>query len=273
VIMELKDCAFPLLAGITATTDANEAFDDVSCAMLVGAQPRTKGMERSDLLKANGAIFTVQGKALSDKAKKNVKVLVVGNPANTNAFIAASSAPKLDPKCFTAMTRLDHNRGLSALAEKTGKPVTSIKRFAIWGNHSATQYPNIAHTQIDGKWAKDMVSQEWVAKEFIPAVQQRGAAIIAARGASSAASAASAGIDHIRDWEFGTNQEWTSMAVHSDGSYGITKGLYCSYPVTCEKGEYTIVQNVPMDPFSASKIEASHKELLEERDAVSKFLK
>jgi len=198
--------------------------------------------------------------------------VVVGNPANTNAYIAANSAPKLDPSCFTAMTRLDHNRGLAQLSEKTGKPLSSIKKFAIWGNHSSTQYPDISHTQIDGKAAKDILPQDWVEKNFIPTVQNRGAAIIKARGSSSAASAASSAIDHIHDWVHGTNGEWTSMAVHSDGSYGITKGLYSSFPVICENGKYTIVQNVPINAFSAARIEASHKELIGESNSVKNLL-
>jgi len=273
VIMELKDCAFPLLSGVTASSSPDEAFEGANYALLVGAQPRTKGMERGDLLKANGAIFSVQGKALNDRAARDVKVLVVGNPANTNAYIAANNAPKLDPKNFTAMTRLDHNRGLAQLAEKTGKPVTSIKRFVIWGNHSATQYPDISHTQIEEKWARELVPKEWVEKEFIPTVQQRGAAIINARGSSSAASAASSAIDHIRDWVHGTNGEWTSMAVHSDGSYGVTPGLYFSYPVVTQESNYSIVQNVPIDEFSAKRLEITHKELLSERDAVKDMIK
>lgn len=271
--MELKDCAFPLLSGVTASSSPDEAFEGANYALLVGAQPRTKGMERGDLLKANGAIFSVQGKALNDRAAQDVKVLVVGNPANTNAYIAANNAPKLDPKNFTAMTRLDHNRGLAQLAEKTGKPVTSIKRFVVWGNHSATQYPDISHTQIEEKWARELVSKEWVEKEFIPTVQQRGAAIINARGSSSAASAASSAIDHIRDWVHGTNGEWTSMAVHSDGSYGVTPGLYFSYPVVTQESNYSIVQNVPIDEFSAKRLEITHKELLAERDAVKDMIK
>jgi malate dehydrogenase len=272
VIMELKDCAFPLLSGITATEKPEEAFDGVEYALLIGAKPRSKGMERGDLLKANGQIFSVQGKALSDHASRNVRVLVVGNPANTNAYIAASNARKLDPKCFTAMTRLDHNRGLAQLSDKLNTPVTSIKRFCIWGNHSSTQYPDISHTQIGEKWAKNLVDEKWVRDTFIPVVQQRGAAIINARGASSAASAGSSAIDHIRDWVHGTNGEWTSMAICSDGSYGATKGLYFSYPVVCDEGNYTIVGNVPIDPFSAERIELSHKELLQERDAVKEYL-
>jgi malate dehydrogenase len=273
VVMELNDCAFPLLNSIKATDKIEEAFDGVEFALLIGAKPRTKGMERSDLMKANGQIFSVQGKALSDHASKNVKVVVVGNPANTNAYIAASNAPKLNPECFTAMTRLDHNRGLSQLSEKTNLPITEFKKFCIWGNHSATQYPDISHTQIAEKWAKNLLEEKWVRETFIPNVQQRGTAIIAARGASSAASAGSSAIDHIRDWVHGTNGEWTSMAVCSDSSYGITKGLYFSYPVVCENGGYTIVQNVPLDKFSAEKIELSHKELLAERDAVKEFIK
>jgi len=207
-----------------------------------------------------------------DKAKKDVRVLVVGNPANTNALIAANNATKIDPSNFTAMTRLDHNRGLAQLAEKTGKDLNTIKRFAIWGNHSATQYPDISHTQIDGQWAKDIIPQDWVEKTFIPAVQQRGAAIINARGKSSAASAASSAIDHIHDWVHGSKGDWTSMAVYSDGSYGVTKGLYSSFPVVCENGKYNIVQNVPINEFSAQRIETSHKELLSERDAVKDLL-
>jgi len=273
VTMELNDCAFPLLSGITATEKVEQAFDGIEYALLVGARPRSKGMERGDLLKANGQIFSVQGKALSDFASKNVKVLVVGNPANTNAFIAAANAPKLDPKCFSAMTKLDHNRGLAQLSEKTKQPVTAIKKFCIWGNHSSTQYPDISHTQIGEKWAKELVDQKWVQDTFIPVVQQRGAAIINARGASSAASAASAAIDHMREWASSTNGEWTSMAVCSEGEYGITKGLYFSYPIVCDEGKYTIVQNVPVDKFSAERIETSHKELLSERDAVKDYLK
>jgi malate dehydrogenase len=272
VVMELKDCAFPLLAGITATSKAEEAFDNISYALLVGAMPRKEGMQRSDLIYANGKIFVEQGKAMNARAKKDVKVLVVGNPANTNALIAANNAPKIDPSCFTAMTRLDHNRGLAQLAEKTGKPVSSIKKFAIWGNHSSTQYPDISHTQIEGKNAKDLVQQDWVEKSFIPTVQERGAQIIKARGASSAASAASSAIDHIHDWVHGTKGDWNSMAVLSDGSYGVTKGLYSSFPVVCEDGKYNIVQNVPVNQFSADRIEKSHKELLAERTTVKDFL-
>jgi len=273
VVMELKDCAFPLLSGITATEHPEEAFEGVAYALLVGAQPRTKGMERADLMKANAAIFSIQGKALNKAAKaKGLKVVVVGNPANTNALIAAQNAPDLPPESFSAMTRLDHNRGLSQLSKKLHVPVSAIKRFAIWGNHSSTQYPDLSHTQINEKWAKNMVTDEWIKNDFIPTVQQRGAAIIGARGASSAASAASAAIDHIRDWQLGTHDEWTSMAVCSDGSYGVTRGLYFSYPVVCKANNYAIVKNVPLDEFSAQRIEASHKELLAERDAVKDYL-
>jgi malate dehydrogenase len=271
--MELRDCAFPLLSGVTATTKAEEAFDSISYALLVGAMPRSKGMERKDLLSANAKIFSEQGKALNSKAKRDARILVVGNPANTNALIAANNAPNLDPNNFTAMTRLDHNRGLSQLSLKTGKGVETIKRFAIWGNHSSTQYPDISHTQIEGKPAKDILPKDWVEKTFIDTVAKRGAAIIEARGSSSAASAASAAIDHIHDWVNGSKGDWTSMAVHSDGSYGITKGIYSSFPVVCDNGKYTIVQNVPISEFSAKKIEASHKELLEERNDVKDLLK
>jgi len=239
----------------------------------VGARPRSKGMERGDLLKANGAIFSAQGKALNDYADKNVKVLVVGNPANTNAYIASSNAPKLSPRNFAAMTKLDHNRGLSQLSEKTGKPVTSIHQFAIWGNHSATQYPDLSFTTVDGKRAKDLVSQEWIEKTFIPKVQQRGAEIINVRGLSSAASAASAAIDHVREWALGSNGEWTSFAIPSDGSYGITKDIFFSYPVIAKNGDYSIVQNLKLDQFSSQRLEVTHKELLAERDAVKDFIK
>jgi malate dehydrogenase len=272
VVMELKDCAFPLLSGVTATDNVEAAFDGTNYALLVGARPRSKGMERGDLLKANGAIFSVQGKALNDRADKNVKVLVVGNPANTNAYIAARNAPKLNPRNFAAMTKLDHNRGLSQLSDKTGKPVTAIKQFAIWGNHSATQYPDLSHTTVDGKAAKDLVDQEWIEKTFIPKVQQRGAEIINVRGLSSAASAAGAAIDHMREWALGSNGEWTSFGVASDGSYGITKDIYFSYPVVASNGDYKIVQNLKLDEFSAQRLETTHKELLSERDAVREYV-
>jgi malate dehydrogenase len=271
--MELQDCAFPLLSGITATDDPAKAFEGVNFALLIGAKPRGAGMERADLLKANAAIFAAQGKALNKHANPvDLRVVVVGNPANTNAYIAANNAPDINPRCFSAMTKLDHNRGLAQLSDKLSAPVTAIKRFTIWGNHSSTQYPDISHTQVNEKWAKSLLEESWVRSTFIPTVQQRGAAIIAARGSSSAASAASACIDHIREWVHGSNGEWTSMAVYSDKSYGATQGLYFSFPVICENGDYSIVKNVPIDPFSAEKIEASHKELLAERDAVKEYL-
>ncbi|HET7662911.1 MAG TPA: malate dehydrogenase, partial [Rhodanobacteraceae bacterium] len=242
VVMELNDCAFPLLADIVATDDANVAFKDVDYALLVGARPRGPGMERKDLLSANGAIFGPQGKALNDHAKRDVKVLVVGNPANTNALIAQANAPDLDPKCFTAMVRLDHNRAMSQLAEKTGKHNTDIRKMIIWGNHSSTQYPDIHHATVDGKPAMELVDQAWYEGEFIPTVQQRGAAIIKARGASSAASAASAAIDHMRSWALGTPEgEWVSMGIPADGSYDIEPGVIYGYPVTCKDGKYEIV--------------------------------
>jgi malate dehydrogenase len=274
VVMELEDCAFPLLRGIVQTSEEKQAFEGADYALLIGARPRSKGMERGDLLMANAAIFSSQGKALNAVANRDtLRVIVVGNPANTNCLIAARNAPNIDPKRFTAMTRLDHNRGLAQLAGKTGSLVTDIEKFAIWGNHSATQYPDISNTTIKGKAAKQVINDDkWVKDTFIPAVQQRGAAIIAARGLSSAASAGSSAIDHLRDWTHGTNGQWTSMAVYSDKSYGTTQGLYFSYPVTCDNGQYAIVKNVPIDPFSAEKIEASHKELLSERDAVKDFL-
>lgn len=273
VVMELNDCAFPLLAGITTTDDANVAFKDSNYALLVGARPRGPGMERKDLLTANGAIFKPQGKALNDHAARDVKVLVVGNPANTNALIAAANAPDLDPQQFHAMTRLDHNRALSQLAEKTGKHVNDIKKMIIWGNHSATQYPDISQCTVSGQAAAGQVDQEWYRGTFIPTVQQRGAAIIKARGASSAASAASAAIDHIRDWVLGTPEgDWVSMAVPSDGSYGISEGVMYSYPCTCSNGSYEIVQGLAIDDFSREKMTATDKELREERASVEDLL-
>jgi malate dehydrogenase len=269
VVMELNDCAFPTLAGVVQTDDVNVAFKDVDYALLVGARPRGPGMERKDLLEANGAIFAPQGRALSDHAKRDVKVLVVGNPANTNALIAQQNAPKLDPKCFTAMVRLDHNRALSQLAEKTGAHTTDIKRVTIWGNHSSTQYPDIHQTRIKGHVATSLVDMPWIKDSFIPVVQQRGAAIIKARGASSAASAASAAIDHMRDWALGTaDNDWTSMAVPSDGSYGIAPGVIYGYPVTCKGGKYEIVKNLEINDFSRERMAATEKELREERAAV-----
>lgn len=274
VAMELDDCAFPLLRQIVQTDKEEEAFNGADFALLVGSRPRGKGMERSELLSANGTIFTAQGKALNKVANRDtLRVLVVGNPANTNCLIAANNAPNIDKKRFTAMTRLDHNRGLAQLAAKTGTSVNDIEKFAIWGNHSATQYPDITNTTISGKPAKSLVNDDaWVKNTFIPAVQQRGAAIIAARGFSSAASAAGSAIDHVRDWVAGTNGKWTSMAVHSDGSYGADKGLYFSFPVTTENGEYKIVQGLKLDEFSKERFEISRKELVQEKEMVQTML-
>ena len=271
VVMELDDCAFPLLAGTVTSDRAEEAFEGVDYALLVGSRPRTKGMERADLLQANGGIFGPQGKALSAKASRDVKVLVVGNPANTNCLIAQRNAPDLDPSQFTAMTRLDHNRAKAQLAAKTGVPITSVAKMTIWGNHSATQYPDLFHAEVDGKSAADLIDdQKWLESEFIPTVQQRGAAIIEARGASSAASAASAAIDHMRDWALGTPAgDWVSMAVYSDGSYGVAEGLLSSFPVTCSGGKWSIVQGLDIDAFSQGRIDATVGELAEERDAVA----
>lgn len=273
VIMELNDCAFPLLQGIVGTDDANVAFKDVNFAMLVGARPRSKGMERGDLLSANGAIFGPQGKALNDHAARDVKVLVVGNPANTNALIAMNNAPDLNPRQFTAMTRLDHNRALSQLAEKTGQHVNDIKKMTIWGNHSATQYPDISQCLVNGQAASSLVEQDWYRDSFIPKVQKRGAEIIEARGASSAASAASAAIDHMNTWVMGTaDGDWTSMAVHSDGSYGVAEGIMYSYPCVCKNGDYEIVQGLSLDAFSEEKMRATEQELREERASVEDLL-
>jgi malate dehydrogenase len=273
VCMELDDCAFPLLAGMVPTDDADVAFGDADYALLVGAMPRKQGMERSDLLSANGAIFTVQGKALSDSASRSVKVLVVGNPANTNALIAMNNAPKLDRGQFTAMTRLDHNRAVAQLAGKVGKPVTSVKKMTIWGNHSVTQYPDLFHAEVDGQNAAALVNdQAWLENDFIPTVAKRGAAIIEARGLSSAASAANAAIDHMRTWALGTDAgDWVSMALCSDGSYGVAEGLISSFPCTCSGGSYSVVQGLDIDDFSRSKIDASVAELAEERDAVAEL--
>jgi malate dehydrogenase len=273
VVMELTDCAFPTLNKVVATDDAKVAFRDCHAAMLVGARPRGPGMERKDLLLANAQIFSAQGKAMNEVADRNVKVLVVGNPANTNALIARANARDLNPHNFTAMTRLDHNRALTQLAQKTGTHVTAIRKMTIWGNHSATQYPDISHTVVDGKPAKALVDQKWLEETFIPVVQQRGAAIIKARGASSAASAASAAIDHIHDWFHGTPAgEWVSMAVPSDGSYGIKEGVIYSYPVTIKDGNYQIVQGLSVDEFSRKRMDATDKELREERDGVKDLL-
>ena len=274
VAMELNDCAFPLLRGLVTTDDANVAFKDCDYALLVGARPRGPGMERKDLLAANGAIFGPQGKALNDHASRHVKVLVVGNPANTNALIAQAAAPDLNPRNFTAMTRLDHNRALSQLAEKTGTHSTDIAKMTIWGNHSSTQYPDISHATVQGKPAKGLVEDSWYKDTFIPVVQQRGAAIIKARGASSAASAASAAIDHMRTWALGTNgDDWVSMGVPSDGSYGIAPGIIYSYPCRCKNGDYEIVQGLEIDAFSREKMDATERELREERAAVENLLK
>ena len=269
VIMELEDGAFPLVAGIVGTDDANVAFKDANYALLVGARPRGPGMERKDLLEANAAIFSAQGKAINDNASKDIKVLVVGNPANTNALIAQQNAPDLDPNCFTAMVRLDHNRAMSQLAEKTGSHNTDIKNVIIWGNHSATQYPDIHHATVKGDAAKPQVDDAWYQDTFIPDVQQRGAAIIKARGASSAASAASAAIDHMRSWALGTPEgEWVSMGIPSDGSYGIAPGVIYGYPCTCKDGKYEIVQGLDINEFSRAKMDATDAELREERAAV-----
>jgi len=273
VVMELNDCAFPTLNRIVATDSANVAFKDCNVALLVGARPRGPGMERKDLLLANAQIFSAQGKAMNDVADRNVKVLVVGNPANTNALIARANAKNLNPRNFTAMTRLDHNRALSQLAEKTGAHTTAIRHLTIWGNHSATQYPDLSHCTVNDKPAKSLVDQKWIEESFIPTVQQRGAAVIKARGSSSAASAASAAIDHVRTWVLGTPaNDWVSMAVPSDGSYDIAEGLIYSYPVTTKNGEYQIVQGLSIDDFSRKRMTATETELREERDGVKELL-
>jgi malate dehydrogenase len=270
VKMELDDCAFSPLVDVICTDDANLAFGDADIAMLVGAMPRKDGMERSDLLSANGGIFKPQGQAISANAKKNVKVLVVGNPANTNSLIAMHNAPNIDPRQFTAMTRLDHNRAVSQLAQKVGRPVTSVKKMTIWGNHSTTQYPDLFHAEVDGKNAAELINdQQWIEDTYIPTVAKRGAAVIKARGSSSAASAANAALEHVRSWVQGTPEgDWVSMAVPSDGSYGVPEGLISSFPCTCVNGEYKIVQGLDIDAFSRARIDASAAELGEERDAV-----
>jgi len=275
VMMELDDCAFPLLQSMVPASDPKVAFKDVDVALLVGARPRGPGMERKDLLEANGAIFVPQGKALNEVASRDVKVLVVGNPANTNCLIAMKNAPSLKPGQFTAMMRLDHNRALTQVAQKTGKPVTSVKKMSIFGNHSATQYPDIFNAEVDGKNAAQLVNdQDWVEKTFIPTVQKRGAAIIEARGLSSAASAANAAIDHVRDWVHGTSSgDWVSMGVPSDGSYGIPEGLIFGYPCTTSAGKYTIVKGLNHNDFAKAKIAATQKELNEERAAIEQLLK
>ncbi len=273
VKMELDDCAFPLLAGVICTDDPNIGFKDADYALLVGARPRGPGMERKDLLEANAAIFSVQGKAMNEHANPDIKVLVVGNPANTNALIAQRNAPKLNPNNFTAMTRLDHNRAMSQLAEKTGQTINDITHMTIWGNHSSTQYPDLFHAKVNNDVATDLVEQDWYENTFIPTVQQRGAAIIKARGASSAASAANAAIDHMRDWALGAeDNNWVSMGVYSDGSYGIEKGLIYSFPCQCQSGEWRIVQDLDMNEFSTAKMKATETELQEERDAVAHLL-
>ncbi|MEK9648657.1 MAG: malate dehydrogenase [Gammaproteobacteria bacterium] len=272
VAMELEDCAFPLVQGMVQTDDPNVAFKDADYCLLVGARPRGPGMERKDLLEANAAIFSVQGKAINDHASRDVKVIVVGNPANTNALIAYRNAPDLDRGQFTAMTRLDHNRAMAQLANKTGKHSTDVQSMIIWGNHSATQYPDIHHCQVAGEEATSLVDQDWVVNDFIPTVQQRGAAIIKARGLSSAASAANAAIEHMRDWALGTNGQIVSMAIPSDGSYGIEEGLIYSFPVTCENGQYSIVQGLEINDFSRGLMDKTAAELTEERDGVADLL-
>jgi malate dehydrogenase len=273
VKMELDDCAFSPLVDVITTDDANVAFGDADIALLVGAMPRKDGMERSDLLSANGGIFKPQGAAISANAKKNIKVLVVGNPANTNSLIAMHNAPNTNPRQFTAMTRLDHNRAISQLAQRVNKPVTSIKKMTIWGNHSTTQYPDLFHCEVDGKNAAQLVNdQSWIEETYIPTVAKRGAAVIKARGSSSAASAANAAIDHVRNWVLGTPAgDWVSMSVPSDGSYGVPEGLISSFPCTCTNGDYSIVQGLDIDAFSRARIDASVSELLEERDAVKEL--
>ena len=273
VVMELDDCAFPTLGKVVATDDARVAFRDCQVAFLVGARPRGPGMERKDLLLANAQIFSAQGKALNELADRGVKVLVVGNPANTNALIAQANAPDLQKTNFTAMTRLDHNRALAQLAQKTGSHVSDIRRMIIWGNHSATQYPDLSHAEVGGRPAKSLVDARWVTDSFIPVVQQRGAAVIKARGASSAASAASAAIDHVHSWVYGTAAgDWVSMAVPADGSYGIAAGVVFSYPVTVSNGTYRIVPGLAIDEFSRQRLDASHAELREEREGVRNLL-
>jgi malate dehydrogenase len=269
VVMELDDCAFPLLSGVQIGDDANQVFDGVNLACLVGARPRTKGMERGDLLEANGAIFKPQGRALNDHAADDVKVLITGNPANTNALIAMSNAPDIPRERFNALTRLDHNRAVAQLAAKTGSSVNDIRHLSIWGNHSATQYPDVFHATVGGKPAAELVDQAWLESDFLPKVQQRGAAIIEARGASSAASAANATVDHMHDWVLGTAEDdWVSMSVPSDGSYGVPEGIISSFPCTVSGGTYRIVQGLEINDFSRGKIDASTAELTEEREAV-----
>ncbi len=272
VVMELEDCAYSLVEDIVATDQPDVAFKDVDYALLVGSRPRGPGMERKDLIEANAAIFSVQGKSLNDHASSKVKVLVVGNPANTNCLIAQRNAPDLDPRQFAAMTRLDHNRAVSQLAGKTGSHSKEITGLAIWGNHSATQYPDINHASVAGKTALDLIDQNWIEESFIPTIQQRGAAIIKARGSSSAASAANAAIEHLRDWVLGSDGKIVSMAVYSDGSYGIEKGLFYSFPCECKNADWSIVQDLEISEFSRQKMSATEAELREERDAVAHLL-
>ena len=273
VVMELNDCAFPLVAGIVASDDPNVAFKDADFALLVGSRPRGPGMERSDLLKANGAIFTVQGKALNDHASRKVKVLVVGNPANTNALIAMKNAPDLSPRNFTSMMRLDHNRAMSQIAGKTGSHSSKVEKIVVWGNHSATQFPDISYATVEGIPVKDKVDNEWYVQYFIPTVQQRGAAIIKARGASSAASAASSAIDHMRDWALGSNGRWVSMGVCSAGnSYGINEDLMYALPITCENGEWQEIKGLPVSDFARKMMTATEQELLSEKEAIADLL-
>lgn len=273
VAMELEDCAFPLVAGIVCTDQADIAFKDADYALLVGARPRGPGMERKDLLEANAAIFSAQGKAINDHASRDIKVLVVGNPANTNALITQRNAPDINPRQFTAMTRLDHNRAMSQIAEKAGKSINDVKNMTIWGNHSATQYPDLHHAKVDGQSAIDLVGQDWYENQFIPTVQQRGAAIIKARGASSAASAANAAIAHMRTWVKGSESgDWVSMGVYSDGSYGISEGLIYSFPCICEAGDWKIVQGLDINSFSRDKMSATEQELTEEKEGVAHLL-
>jgi malate dehydrogenase len=274
MVMELEDCAFPLLHGVVTADDAKVAFRDADIALLVGARPRSKGMERKDLLEANAQIFTVQGRALDAVASRDIKVLVVGNPANTNALIAMKSAPGLKPRQFTGMMRLDHNRALSQVAARIAKPVAAVRKIAVWGNHSATQYPDLFHAEVDGQKVWPMINdQAWLESTFIPTVQKRGAAIIEARGSSSAASAANAAIDHVRDWVLGSRDgDWVSMGVPADGSYGIAEGVVFGYPVTCKGGEYQIVPGLQLGDFSRARIDATLKELHEERDGVKHLI-
>ena len=271
--MELDDCAFPLLAGVEITDDPNKAFDGVSVAMLIGARPRTKGMERSDLLEANGGIFKPQGKALNDHAASDVKVLVVGNPANTNCLIAQSNAPDIPRERFTSMMRLDHNRAVAQLAAKAGAPVSDITNMTVWGNHSPTQYPDIFHAKVKGKDAAEVVDdQQWLESDFIPTVQKRGTAVIEARGASSAASAANAAIDHMRDWVRGTPEaDWVSMGIPSDGSYGVDEGLIAGFPVTCSNGSYEVVQGLDHNEFSRERLKVTVNELKDERETIKRL--